>query len=107
MFKKLIILSLILILTNCSAPGTALLGPSITVARTGNIYQAGLSYSSGQMIKKAKESIKKVKESKIIVYQHLNNLHKKIEKDKFDKLVLRDQADVFFKTVKKNLKNYN
>ena len=60
MFKKLIILSLILILTNCSAP-TALLGPSLTVARTGNIYQAGLSYGSGQMIKKAKENYPKCK----------------------------------------------
>ncbi len=106
MFKKIIILSLILILNNCSAP-TALLGPSITVARTGNIYQAGLSYSSGQMIKKAKESLEKIKETKKIVYHRVDQLHEKIDREKFNKVVLRDQADVFFKAIKDNLKKYN
>ncbi len=106
MFKKLIILSLILILTNCSAP-TALLGPSLTVARTGNIYQAGLSYGSGQMIKKAKETLDKVKETKNVIYQRVDQLQERIEKEGFKKVVLKNQSDIFFKTVKNNLKNYN
>ena len=38
-------------LTGC-LQNTAFLGPAITVASTGNIYQAGLSYGSSQVIKK-------------------------------------------------------
>ena len=106
MNKKFLILPIILILTNCSAP-TAFLGPSITVVRTGNVYQAGLSYSSGQIIKKAKESLEKMNEAKKIVYQRVDKLHDKIEIKKFDKVVLNGQADLFFKTIKDNLKKYN
>lgn len=46
-----------LILTNCAAPGAAFLGPSITAARTGSAYQAGLSYGSTHMIKKNKRKL--------------------------------------------------
>ena len=38
-------------LTGC-LQNTAFLGPAVTVASTGNIYQAGLSYGSSQAIKK-------------------------------------------------------
>ena len=38
-------------LTGC-LQNTAFLGPAITVASTGNIYQAGLSYGSSKAIKK-------------------------------------------------------
>ena len=38
-------------LTGC-LQNTALLGPAMTVASTGNLYQAGLSYGSSQAIKK-------------------------------------------------------
>ena len=86
MFKKFINLFLLLILTNCSAPGTALLGPSITVARTGSVYQAGLSYGSSHIVKKTKQSLEKFRETKIIVYQRVDQLHKKITKDKLDLL---------------------
>jgi hypothetical protein len=40
-----------LFLTGC-LQNTAFLGPVITVASTGNVYQAGLSYGSSQTIKK-------------------------------------------------------
>ena len=107
MFKKFIILSSMLILTNCYPPGAALLGPSITVATTGNIYQAGLSYSSGQVLKKAKESMEKIKETKKVVYLEVDQFYKKVNKDKFNKVVLRDQRNHFFKAVEDNLKKYN
>ena len=96
-----------LILTNCYPPGAALLGPSITVATTGNIYQAGLSYSSGQVLKKAKESIEKIKETKKAVDLEVDQFYKKINKDKLNKVVLRDQRNHFFKAVEDNLKKYN
>ena len=38
-------------LTGC-LQNTAFLGPVITVASTGNVYQAGLSYGSSKVIKK-------------------------------------------------------
>ena len=107
MFKKCIILSSVLILTSCYPPGVALLGPSITVATTGSIYQAGLSYGSGQVLKKTKESIEKIKETKKVVYLEVDQFYKKINKDKLNKVVLTDQRDHFFKAVEDNLKKYN
>ena len=50
--KKLIISAFVMcFLTGC-LQNTAFLGPVITVASTGNVYQAGLSYGSSQVIKK-------------------------------------------------------
>ena len=95
MFKKFIILSLLLILNNCASPTTALLGPSITGMRTGSVYQAGFSYSSGQVLEKAKKHYEKIKKTNEII------------KDKLNKVVLNNQADIFFKAVKDNLKKYN
>ena len=59
MKKKFIIISLML-LTNCSAPGTALLGPIFTGAKTGSVYQASLSYGSNRIIDefRKKENLK-------------------------------------------------
>jgi hypothetical protein len=110
MFKKLIILSSLLILTNCASPGVAFLGPSLTVARTGSVYQAGLSYGSSHMIKKTKESIEKIKKTKKTVSRQIDQLNKKIKKNELNKLVSKNkknQADLFFKAVKDNFKKYN
>ena len=52
MFKKLLLVSCLLILNNCSAPGTALLGPAFTGAKTGSVYQASLSYGTGKIMNK-------------------------------------------------------
>ena len=50
--KKLIISAFFMcFLTGC-LQNTAFLGPVITVASTGNVYQAGLSYGSSEAIKK-------------------------------------------------------
>ena len=50
--KKLIISAFVMcFLTGC-LQNTAFLGPVITVASTGNVYQAGISYGSSQTIKK-------------------------------------------------------
>ena len=59
MKKKFIIISLIL-LTSCSAPGTALLGPIFTGAKTGSIYQTSLSYGSNRIFDefRKKENLK-------------------------------------------------
>ena len=83
------------------------MGPSITVARTGSVYQAGLSYGSGQVIKKTKETLVQIEQTKKIAYQHVDQLRKKINKNKLNKVVSSNQADLFFKAVKDNLEKYN
>ena len=49
--KKIILLILGLFFLNSCIETTAFLGPAITVGTTGNVYQAGLSYSSNYVIK--------------------------------------------------------
>ena len=66
MFKKnFLILILMLLLTNCSAPGTALLGPAFTGITTKSAAQASLSFGTNQVVRKihetAKQSRKQVK----------------------------------------------
>ena len=46
MIRKLLLISFLLILTNCAAPGTALLSPAITGAKTKSLQQASLSLAS-------------------------------------------------------------
>ena len=60
MIKKFIFFILIILLTNCSAPGTALLGPIFTGAKTGSIYQTSISYGSNRIIDefRKKENLK-------------------------------------------------
>ena len=48
--KKIIFLILGLFFLNSCMDATAFLGPAITVGKTGNVYQAGLSYGSNQLI---------------------------------------------------------
>ena len=50
--KKIIVGLFLLFFLNGCVQSTALLGPAYTLASTGNIYQAGLSYSSNQAVKK-------------------------------------------------------
>jgi len=49
--KKTYIILFLLFFSGC-VQSTAFFGPAITVASTGNIYQAGLSYGSNVAIKK-------------------------------------------------------
>ena len=41
----------LMILSNCVGTSASLLGPVITATKTGNVYQAGLSYASNNIIK--------------------------------------------------------
>ena len=55
MFKNLFISSCILLLSNCTTPTSAFLGPIFTGAKTGSVYQASLSYGSNRIIDKMRE----------------------------------------------------
>ena len=50
MFKKSFLFLSLILLSNCSTPTTALLGPIFTGAKTGSVYQASISYSSNILI---------------------------------------------------------
>ena len=50
MFRNLIIILALLLLNNCATSGSALLGPIFTGAKTGSIYQASISYSTGRLM---------------------------------------------------------
>ena len=50
-FKKIYLLVLIFIFLSGCIQSTALLGPSITIATTGNVMQAGLQYGANTAIK--------------------------------------------------------
>ena len=50
--KKIVIGLFFICFLNGCVHSTALLGPAYTLVSTGNIYQAGLSYGSDEVIKK-------------------------------------------------------
>ncbi len=64
MNKKLIIITL-LFLNSCAASGSALLGPMITGAKTGSIYQASISYSTGKIMNELVSSKVSTKKNEI------------------------------------------
>ena len=74
MFKKLLLISCLLFLTNCAAPGTALLSPVITGAKTKSLQQASLSLASSVSSNKIiADYIKSNKEELIKNYSKLSN----------------------------------
>ena len=77
MNKNYFFILLILILTNCSAPGSALLGPVFTGATTKSVAHASLSFGTNQIISKLHEASEKSKKS-------VKKLVKKIDNIEFD-----------------------
>ena len=55
MIKKFLFMISLIWLFQCSAPPTALLGPVLTGAKTGSIYQTSLSFGSNKIIDKLRE----------------------------------------------------
>tara|TARA_A100001011_G_scaffold53977_1_gene52417 strand:- start:2357 stop:2674 length:318 start_codon:yes stop_codon:yes gene_type:complete len=50
--KKVLFFVTFIMLLNSCAQNTALIGPAITVATTGNVYQAGFTYGTNEAFKK-------------------------------------------------------
>ena len=90
--KIFITLFLVSFLTGC-IQNTAFLGPAVTVAGNGNIYQAGLSYVSNETITKITGKTPTGYIKSLLV----NDVDKHIDKDKTDK----EDAKIFFEMVKK------
>ena len=79
-FKKIYLLVLISIFLSGCIQSTALLGPSITIATTGNVMQAGLQYGANTAIKKetGKDALTHLKDA-VEVEQENQKLQKKIK----------------------------
>jgi len=88
MFKIIIAIFFLLFFNGC-IQGSAFLGPAVTVASTGNIAQAGLSYASSQTITKITGKTSA---------EHIENF---LEKNKN----VKKNATDFFKIVNKVNKN--
>ena len=82
-FQKIYFLAIIFIFLSGCIQSTALLGPGVTLATTGNVFQAGLQYGANTAIKKetGKDALSHVKD----VVEN-NSKKKKFEK-KFINLV--------------------
>tara|TARA_B110000116_G_scaffold253211_1_gene249717 strand:- start:250 stop:540 length:291 start_codon:yes stop_codon:yes gene_type:complete len=53
MKKIYLIISLLFFLNGCGLNPSALLGPAFTIGASGNVYKAGLQYSSNKIIQKS------------------------------------------------------
>tara|TARA_E500000178_G_scaffold233047_1_gene229540 strand:- start:231 stop:545 length:315 start_codon:yes stop_codon:yes gene_type:complete len=88
MFNKKIIIGIIMFcfIGACTSP-TAMLGPVYTISSTGNIFQAGLSYGSGEIVTMytGKTPIENIKEFAEIEKQNIQK--KTLESDDFFVLV--------------------
>ncbi len=91
MINKKIILGLFIVcfLGACASP-TAMLGPAYTLTSSGNIFQAGLSYGSNEMITMytGKTPLENLQEISSIEQNKKKNIHKKtLESEDFYILV--------------------
>ena len=90
-FKKIYLLVLIFIILPGCMQSTALLGPGVTIATTGNIMQAGLQYGANTAIKKEtgkdalthlKSAVEKEKDSQKLNKKIINFTQNTIDKVK-------------------------
>ena len=103
-------------LNNCVQSTAALFGPALTIAKTGNIYQAGLSYGTNHVVQRAtgKSPIQHISEFLDPQNEHEGNLATIVKKNiKNTKLKIKKQQSDFVSAVnnnieeeKKKLKNY-
>tara|TARA_Y100000389_G_C17303010_1_gene433943 strand:- start:297 stop:557 length:261 start_codon:yes stop_codon:yes gene_type:complete len=80
--KKISCLIIFILLTNCAAPGTALLSPVITGAKTKSAHQASLSLassiSSNQLFKRHGKKIKsEIHKNSQKIFEYLNYFHRR------------------------------
>tara|TARA_B100000768_G_C10888279_1_gene212572 strand:- start:38 stop:337 length:300 start_codon:yes stop_codon:yes gene_type:complete len=83
-FKKIFIGIIALIFLSGCAQNAALLGPAYTIATTGNVYHAGITYGSSELVTKA--------------------TGKSVTQNLKEALVIKKKDTDFQKLVKKNIK---
>ena len=85
MLKNCLPIFLFLLLTNCAAPGTALLGPAVTGATTQSLTRSSISLVTNQVARKVYISPKSSNKNKVA--KKIENF---IKKKEFNKLLKFD-----------------
>jgi len=95
MIKKFLVLLTLIFLSNCSAPGTALLGPAFTGATTKSAAQATLSFGTNQIIQNIKDASEIGKKETIKIVKRFDDFAKDVNNEGFynsvKNLYLQDQ----------------
>ena len=87
--KKIIGLLIFCLLGACTSP-TTMLGPAYTLSSTGNVFQAGLSYGSNELVKSytGKTTVENLKDISLKKIKEKENIKKKtLESEEFYILV--------------------
>ncbi len=85
---------MLLLLFNSCAQNTALLGPAYTLGTTGNAFQAGVSYGTSYVVKKATGKT---------TSENVDIILKKIEVSSDTEESVEENPENFFKIVKKHV----
>ena len=91
---KFFFIILLLLLFNSCAQNTALLGPVYTLGTTGNAFQAGVSYGTSYVVKKATGKT---------TSENVDIILKKIEVSSDTEESVEENPENFFKIVKKHV----
>tara|TARA_B100000579_G_scaffold121830_1_gene98053 strand:- start:686 stop:1000 length:315 start_codon:yes stop_codon:yes gene_type:complete len=91
---KFFFIILLLLLFNSCAQNTALLGPAYTLGTTGNAFQAGVSYGTSYVVKKATGKT---------TSENVDIILKKIEVSSDTEESVEENPENFFKIVKKHV----
>jgi len=83
MFKNFLLIFLLLFLSHCATPGSALLGPTFTGASTKSLARTSLSFGTNQIIHNIKETSKKGKKEVIKIVKRFDDFTKDMDNNDF------------------------
>jgi|TARA_B100001093_G_scaffold461952_1_gene476819 hypothetical protein len=100
--KKITLLIIVLLPLNACLQSTALMGPGVTIATSGNIAQAGFQYGTNKMIEKktGKNTLGLITD---VIEDNTNEKiisHKSLDKQKFHENLKKLVEESFYKTRK-------
>ena len=75
MFKFFLIILYLFCLNNCTAPGTALIGPAITGATSKSLAQASVSFGTNQIFSKIRQTSEKGKNEVKKIVKKIENFN--------------------------------
>ena len=92
--KKIIGLLFFCILGGCTSP-TAMLGPAYTLSSTGNVFQAGLSYGSNELVKSytGKTTVENLKDIGSKNFKENKNIKKKTLQSEEFYILVKNKID--------------
>tara|TARA_B100001175_G_C18947017_1_gene374140 strand:- start:32 stop:352 length:321 start_codon:yes stop_codon:yes gene_type:complete len=83
MFKNFLLIFLLIFLSHCATPGSALLGPTFTGASTKSLARTSLSFGTNQIIHNIKETSKKGKKEVIKIVKRFDDFTKGVDNNDF------------------------